>query len=257
MPILRIDPHAHLYDTYPVDVWVAAAASNLGIGPDVTGVVVIVDREGQDSFGRLRIELGSARWTEARSTGTSHEVRVGQCRLGDRSFFVMRGVQYVSAERLEVLGLGVHRESPDGVPARDIIPRISQAGGIVCLPWSPGKWLGARGRSVRSLLVSDLRAALTFGDISIRPRCGPPSLLLREARRAGCVVLPGTDPLPRRGDADLVGSYGVQYEVDVTPNIETVYETVLDAIRNRFNELRFFGRPNGVFQAITRFISTL
>jgi hypothetical protein len=257
MTLLRIDPHAHLYDTYSLETWCQAAVDNLGVASDVLGAVIVVDREGQDSLKRLRSELGEERWRDASpETNRPEKVLTGQCTVGDLRLTIVRGVQYISSERIEVLGLGVSRSVADGEPCCDLIARINSEGGIACLPWSPGKWLGSRGRVINDILSSASPAECIIGDIALRTRLGPPSLLLSSARRRGFSVVAGTDPLPRSEDAALVGSYGVEIRLENTPLEGLGAPSITQLIKNNSGELRCFGRPNSVLVAAARFLST-
>jgi hypothetical protein len=255
---LRVDPHVHLYDTYPVDAWAYAAVRNLGVKDGVDGALIVVDRAGQDSFSRLRTAGGSVKWQEQK---TEHKVestpRVGVLTVSDRAVFVIRGVQYVSAEKLEVLGLGVARSCADGLRCRELIKHILGEGGVVCMPWSPGKWLGPRGVVVKELLEEFTPSDVVFGDIAIHSRGSPPSSILEQAGRAGFRVIRGTDPLPRAADVELVGSYGFEAELEVKPDINNVLTFITNAIMSKNNELRVCGRPNSLWTAARRFLSTL
>ena len=250
--LLRIDTHAHLYDSYSVKEWCEAAVRNLGGSGASPSVVFVVDREGQDSLARLRREVPSfGDWQEL------WDGQAGIARLGDGSLVVVQGVQYVTSERLEVLGLGVPRSSPDGSSASEYISHIGELGGLACLPWSPGKWLGSRGKVVRNLLDTTATSALIAGDISIRSRLGPPSTLLRYARKRGYTVLYGTDPLPTKSDEELVGSFGVELVLtnsaqEVVSSWSGLREAILSA-----GTLSRWGVRNSPLQATRRFISSV
>ena len=254
---IRVDPHVHLYDQYPLEVWYRAALANLGVSPSVFGVVVVVDREGQDSFGRFRRELSSQIWEEQIPQPNGPVSRAGVIHTTEQALYVVQGVQYISAEKIEVLGLGVQRCCSDGLPCGDLIRRIASEQGIVCLPWSPGKWFGTRGRVVRSLMDEFSGAGLLFGDISLHTRIVPPSLLLRRAAGLGFTVVRGTDPLPRPCDATLVGSYGFGFESCEALNLDNVVERLRVAMSSKTSKLQVWGRPNSIAQAFSRFISTL
>ena len=250
--LLRIDTHAHLYDSYSVKEWCEAAVRNLGGSGDSPSVVFVVDREGQDSLARLRREVPSfGDWQEL------WDGQAGIARLGDGSLVVVQGVQYVTSERLEVLGLGVPRSSPDGSSASEYISHIGELGGLACLPWSPGKWFGSRGKVVRNLLDTTATSALIAGDISLRSRLGPPSSLLRYARSRGFTVLYGTDPLPTKGEEELVGSFGVELVLtgsaqEVVSSWTGLREAILSA-----STLSRWGVRNSPLQATRRFISSV
>ncbi len=259
MPIVRLDPHAHLYDSYPLGCWVAAAIRNLGAGADTYRMAVIVDRVGQDSFARFRRESSTfGEWQESPAAGdSSSEALVGKVSIGAGSLTVIRGVQYVTEERLEVLGLGVVRTIEDGAPCEAVLESISRSQGVPCLPWSPGKWLGRRGELIGRLIESSSASELVFGDIAMRSCVGPPSSLLSRARRAGYLVLPGTDPLPRVQDSMLVGSYGAQVEMPQLPSGDICPTTIVRYFLHNPDSVRVWGHPNGPFEAIQRFIATL
>ena len=255
---IRIDTHAHLYDQYSVRRWCEAIVKNFRLGAGAIGVVIVVDRVGQDSFARLRMEVPSfGEWSEPPVSGQDDAGSlVGRATIDGKIFFVLRGVQYVSAEGIEVLGWGAHRNAPDGGIAAELIRLVAWDGGVACLPWSPGKWLGRRGRVISALMRNSSTEALLFGDISIRTRIGPPSLLLSKARRAGFQVIPGTDPLPRVADEALVGSYGVEFTASHQPTDREIWGLVKSAFLSKSRTLRVWGGPSSPCKAVARFIST-
>lgn len=242
---LRIDPHAHLYEQHSARAWCEWAARNL----NGEGALIIVDREGQDSFGRLRREVPSfGAWSDV------WDGLAGEISLPEGALLVIRGVQYVAAERIEVLGLGCRRTAPDKLPAAEYIKQIRDQGGVACLPWSPGKWLGGRGRAVKALLDEHTPDSLAVGDISLRSALGPPSSLLRYARTKGYVVLQGTDPLPRAADEALVGSFGV--EVVLSAGRPLTWGDVRGALLSTA-AIKGRGRRNSPLAALQRFYDSI
>lgn len=121
---------------------------------------------------------------------------------------LVAGRQIVTRERLEILGLAMRAKIPDGLPARDVIQKVVEAGGIPVLAWSPGKWLFARGRLVRDLIESDQAKVLRLGDTTLRPMLWPEPRLMQLARARGLAVIPGSDPLPLAGEERFAGAYG-------------------------------------------------
>jgi hypothetical protein len=255
--LIRIDPHAHLYDCYPLVDWVDAAIRNLqgsvlNFSPNTELFVVVVDRIGQDCFARFRSEVHSfGAWSE---NSAQNPAVLGVVTYNDRALRIIRGVQYVTAERLEVLGLGVVRTIDDGASFNETIEAVRASGGFPCIPWSPGKWLGARGVVVSNALDSYLPGELLLGDISMRSKFGPPSRILARAKRAGFTVIAGSDPLPRVADIELVGSYGVQFVFE-GPSDQP--QSVLESMLKNSNDLTAWGRPNFPILAIRRFIATV
>jgi len=255
VPLVRIDPHAHLYDCYPVRDWVAAAIRNLCPEAGVCAGVIVVDRAGQDSFARLRSEVPKCgEWSDVGGSGpTSFSQALGQVVYEGNVLFVIPGVQYVTKERLEILGLGVRRSIDDGGTCEQTVEQIRSSGGIACLSWSPGKWLGERGKVVDALRARYRPGEIVFGDIAMRSVVGPPSLILRAARRDGYPVLRGTDPLPRVSDVALVGSYGVEFSSALTPDQPGWLAESLGSLLSPAPRSRVWGRPCGPLTALKRF----
>ena len=249
MTTIRMDPHGHLYDAYSVRAWCSAALTNLQAGDDSLAVVVVVDRQGQNSLDRLRREVplfGS--WKDLPGSPA------GVAEVDSRKLLVIQGVQYVSSERIEVLGLGVRRVLSDGLAAGEYIESILKGGGVPCLPWSPGKWLGSRGRLVKTFLDAHSPATLAVGDIAIRSVLGPPSSLLRYARQRGYRVFHGTDPLPSPRDERLVGTFGVEISgISFSDECGGV-DTILEAMRSPEVPFRQRGRRNSGCRAVGRFV---
>lgn len=257
MTLIRLDPHAHLYDTYPLRAWCDAAYHNLGSGDDVSAVVILVDRAGQDSFARFRREAASfGRWEEAAIQPPDDVPEAGRISWEGKSLSIIRGVQYVSVERIEVLGLGVARSVPNGAPASELIDLIRRESGVACLPWSPGKWLGNRGEVVSKLMQSFSPGSVTFGDIAIRSSWGPPSLLLLRAKRRNFSILCGTDPLPRGDDAKLVGSFGLEFTTNAAGKLEDIFEESIRPALLDPHAVRVWGKRNGPFLAMQRFVTS-
>lgn len=248
MEALNIDPHAHLYPSYSAQRWCEAALRNLGSG----GIVVVVDRKGQDSLARLSEEVGQfATWSNL-PAGLGGIIEWPD----QESLVVVQGVQYVANERIEVLGLGVGRLCDDGECAENLLASIADSGGVPCLPWSPGKWLGKRGAVVRGLLERHNPRDFVVGDISVRSSLGPYSPLLARAKRLGYQVVCGTDPLPRAEDQALVGSFGMALQG--APPL-AVDERVRWAITRLMTAdgVEPYGSRNGPLVAFQRFLSAL
>lgn len=247
--LCRIDPHAHLYDSFSARAWCEAAARNLGGSPSLPAFVVVVDRDGQDSLSRLRAEVPSfGTWSDVWGGAA------GRISLGASDLTVIQGTQYVTSERIEVLALGVKRAAPDRMMASEYVSLINEQGGLACLPWSPGKWLGARGEVVRRVLDTTPSTVVTVGDISIRSRLGPPSSLLRYARQKGFAVLSGTDPLPRLRDERLVGSFGL--ELSLADGAPSTWEDLKNALISPSCQ-HAWGHRNSLPLAVARFLSSV
>lgn len=247
----HIDTHVHLYDCFNLKAWVQHALTNLNVSESVQGALVLVDRQGQDSFIRLRREVPEfAVWEEL---PISDELRIGIIRYCGRELFIVPGVQYVTSERLEVLALGSTRVVSDGVSIETVIEKSLSVPALVCLPWSPGKWLGKRGRCIRSIVSNTSSTELCLGDISVHSRLWPKSLILEECAKRGFACFSGTDALNRAKDCSLVGSFGVSCVVDGPILAKDIVSFVRDLATTSHT---VWGGPNGFFTSVERFISS-
>jgi hypothetical protein len=265
MRLIRLDAHVHLYDRYLFSDWVASAMRHL-LPAAECGAVVVVDRPGQCAFTRCQRECLTAgapwEWREM-CCGQAGVVTCAPTEGGARrsELVLVRGAQYVSAERIEVLALGVGRdERLEGAAAADIVGAIGVAGGVPCLPWSPGKWLGGRGRVVARLLRDFSPQQLTVGDIALRTSYGPPSPLLMYARWRGFRTLRGSDPLPLPGEEWQVGAFSQEVTFsDEVPlfSEEQRAQALLEWLRSPYKRALPSGTRNGIVQASRRFVGSL
>ncbi len=127
---------------------------------------------------------------------------------GETGIYLMAGRQIVSREGLEVLALCTDVRADDGLPAEKLIDRLNKSDILTVLPWSPGKWLGARGKYLRELIRKKADSGLFLGDIRQRPTFWPWPAEFKLASRANVKILCGTDPLPLGFQAGLAGSFG-------------------------------------------------
>lgn len=212
------DTHVHLYPCYDLGRWCAAVGRNLRRAGDGAYVACLAERADQTVFhdlrtGRLRLPAGY------RAEDAPGGVRIVE--PGGEHWWVAPGRQIAAGERLELLALGVDARFPEGEPLLDAYARICDAGGLAVVPWSPGKWFGARGRIVRALLEHASPGTLCVGDSLMRPAEWPLPGLFRLARQRGMPVLAGSDPLPMPGEETVAGGYAVA--ADAPPELDSLW----------------------------------
>jgi len=201
------DTHLHLYPCYDLALALASLAANLGRTPAGAYVGFFAERHDCQMFAALRADA-------ARQSRDGFEIRQlpdpGALLLavaGTPPVHLFAGRQIVTAERIEILALLAPVAPPDGLPAKQVVAAILEAGGVPVVGWSPGKWWRGRGHLVRSLLARFGADSLLLGDTALRPARCPEPPIMRVARRQGVRVIAGSDPLPFPGEERLLGSY--------------------------------------------------
>jgi hypothetical protein len=212
---ILVDGHVHVHSEFSWHEVLAAAASNfdrarrqLGLAESGTGCLMLTESAGVHAFRDLRDRpavVESAGW---RATPSGGGGAIAVRRADGWTIWIVAGRQIVTAEDLEVLALACDREFPAGLPIRDVLPGVTEVGGVPVIPWGFGKWWFGRGRLLRKLIEGTDGLRFFLGDNGGRPRLGVTPPLFAVAREHGILVLPGSDPLPFPDQGARVGSYG-------------------------------------------------
>ncbi|MGI9302373.1 MAG: hypothetical protein ACR2RB_06655 [Gammaproteobacteria bacterium] len=211
-----VDAHVHIYDCFDLSLLLEAAwknmqlaANQLGVPDLFAGVLMLAETRQDHWYERVRqyAECGQAcdGWRFEQLSENDVALRA---RRGDDELLIVAGRQIVTEEGLEVLALATDKMLTDGQPVADVIERIRDEGGVAVIPWAVGKWLGQRGEIVHRLLNAATRSPFLLGDNGGRPLFWRYPSHFKHAHGLNIKVLPGTDPLPLRHDAQRVGSYG-------------------------------------------------
>ncbi len=234
--MIVVDTHVHLYPGQSGETLLAAAWRNLGMlgAPDAARVIVITDRSDCEAFARLRGGDGVPAGWGMEVVDGARALRVRHPDGG--ALWVVRGCQVATAERLEVLGVGVTVPVSDGVSAAEAIAAVVAADGVPVLPWAVGKWLGARGRQIGALMACTRQDGVMLADSALRAYGWPVPGVLRRAAR----VAAGTDPLPLPGEETRVGRYATR--LDAAFDVAAPCGSVLKALRDGAVSCRPVGR---------------
>jgi len=223
--IVAVDGHMHLYPAYDIKAVFRHLIQNLDrlasaagcaeagtIGNGIHKLAFLAEGHEYDFFSRLQNHDKAVMGDGIEVVSAPDPVCVTVSLYGVGRVCLLAGRQIVTRERLEILGLAMRVKIPDGLPTRDVIQKVVEAGGIPVLAWSPGKWLFTRGRLVRDLIESDQGRVLRLGDTTLRPTLWPEPRLMQLARERGLAVIPGSDPLPFAGEERYAGTYGFIYQ---------------------------------------------
>ncbi len=222
--MIFVDSHVHIYDCFDVDLLLDAALNNFqkaaeqynSSGHPSTYVLLLTEGENENWFKR---SLATLEATDQENGNISKNWRVAKKEASDSlmacrndsvetTIYLVAGRQVVTKERIEVLALYTQQLISDGMSLVETVDIIMQANAIPVLPWGVGKWFGARGKIIQSLLSAHDSVKIYLGDNGGRPGLWPRPTLFRLAEKKGVSVLPGTDALPLKSEACRAGSFG-------------------------------------------------
>lgn len=212
------DTHVHLYPFYDLAAALHGAMTRLGaLAPGLPRVICLTERSDCHFFRPRRDPP-----VVAHARGLFHvtpplpppfstepagkNALLVLNTLSGEKLFVVAGRQIATSDKLEVHCIGCDAEIPDGLPLRDALEHVLVAGGVPVIPWGVGKWLGARGKIVRTLLNE--RSVIFAGDSSLRPFCWPEKSFSSARGRVLC----GTDSLPAPGEENQIGRYATVFD---------------------------------------------
>jgi hypothetical protein len=252
-PHLYVDAHVHIHDCFDLQEFFTAAAVNFSCHSgqlceslSTNRVLCMTESQGDNKFADIArlADSGSEdddpdtrRWNFHRSADPAC-LLARHPELGE--IVVIAGRQVVTAEKIEVLGLGSTEAWQDGAPASDVIDALASTGSLPVLPWGFGKWLGARRGVVRDLIERYEGGMLHLGDNSGRPAIMPEPPEFELARRKNYRILPGTDPLPFRSERRKAGSFG--FKMCGRLSSESPWSDLRDKLVDPTTSLSSFGR---------------
>ncbi len=216
-----VDAHVHLHDCFNLkeffdqaSVNLRSAAAVLGKANSYVGVLILTECSNEHYFSKLAVmanthgtsplDVDLGRWS-LRPTNEPISVLV---RGGNDCLVVIAGRQIACSEHLEVLVFGTDRTFQEGCPIDDVLKVASSYELLPVIPWGAGKWFFRRGRLLTKLMDSKKTFGICLGDEGGRPIFWPTPRHLKQARKKGIRVLPGSDPLPFPREVKRVGSFG-------------------------------------------------
>lgn len=208
--MLPIDAHVHFHRRRWVAPTLAAATGHFrGLalprngGP--LGALLLAQSAREQVFEWLRDQQCVGTWRIDRVEAEPQSLRLAS---PGAELLVICGRQIVAEAGLEVLALGTDVRIANGLGLERTLEAARDAGAMPVLPWGFGKWLGRRGRRLRTLLTEQSGQSLWLGDNGGRLRGLRRPKLFDQAEAQHFGILPGTDPFPFGRDYRRVGSFG-------------------------------------------------
>jgi hypothetical protein len=236
-----MDAHVHIHDCFDISDFLDCAYANFRDQMAVRyaavgfkGVLLLTESHGVNGFGALcqaadgAGEYAYRNWKIARSAEAESVIAIS--RTG-QSLTIIAGRQIVTAERLEILALGLAEQVRDGLPIDNVIAYVQEKEALCVLPWGFGKWTGRRGRIVREILGGDTGENFFIGDNAGRLARWPEPAEFATARARQIRILPGSDPLPYAREAGAVGRFGfiIDGDLDMARPFTDIRRRLLDS----------------------------
>ncbi len=201
-----VDGHVHFHDIRTSRSDARRGRANFAaVSPEnraLRGVLLLTQAAGEHVFEQLSGGTVRGGW---RFEGVVAEPETVLARKNGVAIAIVCGRQVKSRNGLEVLALGTCRQFADGREIEQTLADVRGSGAMAVIPWGFGKWLGARGTRVRTVLDANGESAVSVGDNGGRLAAWGVPALVRDSERRGFRVVPGTDPFPFGGDYRRVG----------------------------------------------------
>lgn len=212
---LVIDGHLHLYPRYDVARAINSLLDNLGkfTSPSGGASTVFIGLLAESQSCRFYQEIlnhGEACHYDPFTLVAGPDAGAITLLKHDQIMgYLIAGRQIVTAEKLEILALGMDVSVKNGLSAKDTLQAIRAQNAIPVLSWSPGKWFFSRGKRIQTLIETQPGGSFLIGDTGLRPTFWPLPHLMKMASRRGYRIIGGSDPLPLAGEECWIGTYGM------------------------------------------------
>ena len=245
------DTHVHFYPCYDTRLALCLLAQNCGgMAQGGVSAAFLAERYDCNFFSNLKQGKtgGPGNDFKIRKSGNEDAIVLSVKDAPDLHIFP--GRQIVTAERIEILALTTGTPIPDKLPAREVVQKVIDAGGVPVLCWAPGKWFLERGKIVRGLIEASEPGRILIGDTTLRPTLWPEPCLMRFAAEKGLAVIAGSDPLPFAGEEKYMGTFVsiLEGEFDLTRPVPSI-RAVLKSLRGNVARA---GKRNGFFEMLRR-----
>lgn len=208
---ILVDGHVHLYPVYDYEKAIETGIDNLSTicSPQNCTFVFLLTERSDCNFYR---DVTNGELTDNSnlvfSKNKQDQSLIVRLQKNEQQVYIIPGRQIVSSENLEVGALFTDYAVEDKrFSSEELVHNILGENGIPVLNWAPGKWFGKRGKLVEKLLTLYSPKQLWLGDTTMRTTLWPTPALMKKGIQKGFHVIAGSDPLPFRGEENMLGSY--------------------------------------------------
>lgn len=251
--MIFIDAHVHIYRCFDLATFLDSALENFnkeavrnGSRKDFSAVLFLTDWKNQNWFKHLTGYIdGKKRDSKNRTVGswkfysTNEPLSIYAEQKHGHGLYIVSGRKIITSENLEVLALATELVIDDNKSLKDTVREIRECSAIPVIPWAVGKWMGRRGRILKSLLDEEDGGYLLC-DNGNRPVFWPRPSHFKLADKKGIRILSGSDPLHFTSETVRAGSVGVLLKESL--KLKQPARELKEILLNGTTEFRLYGQ---------------
>lgn len=249
--LILVDAHIHIHSCYVLEEFFNSAKSNFmknSLASENTicqAFLCLTESQGINVFLDLKQAAEKNEkigFWQVNLTNNSNVLYLSD--ISGFKIYIIAGRQIVTAEKLEVLALGLTKDPGDGKPIDEAIQFVVDKNSIPVIPWGVGKWFGNRKKIVENL-VQNNTFPIYLGDNGNRPFFWSKPEIFELAAKKSILNIPGSDPLPFNDEVNKPGSFG--FVLEGILDIEKPFDSLYEIITSSKAQFETFGRLESLF----------
>jgi hypothetical protein len=214
--IFLLDTHVHYYENYSLKQWIDSTFENFELHTTLLGYkeltsiafgIILTERSSENFFNIWKTNKAVAHCSIEYISETCLKVTHNSHRT---PLYIYQGQQIKTSEGLEALCISKRTAVPNGLSLIETTQKLLELNEIVVIPWSFGKWIGARRKTVYEAFLNSSKN-LFIGDIFGRPRLDSLKYISEKCQKT---ILCGSDPLPLKEEAFFSATYISVFEIE-------------------------------------------